>query len=214
MMKKNKLLKNLLNIYIAVGLLLMMVAFAIFLLPLSPEIYYTLNTSATENELSSLTQINSDLETYLDKEKSSDEVYLPPIDETLPKTNTLIIPRIDLEGAINEGVNPEEVLKNGIWRVNNFGTPEEKVPIILASHRFGYLSWDSDFRKNNSFYDLPKTQIGDKVIIIWNQRKYEYTITQVEEGTQISNYESDLILYTCKLFNSPIRIFRYAKLSK
>jgi hypothetical protein len=62
-----------------------------------------------------------------------------------------------------------------------------------------------------SFFSLPKTRVGDKIDIIWGQRKYEYEIYKAETKTQISDYDADLILYTCLLYNSPDRIFRYAR---
>ena len=52
--------------------------------------------------------------------------------------------------------------------------------------------------------------IGDRIEIIWGQRKYVYEIYRAEDSTGIQDYEADLILYTCRLFNSPTRIFRYA----
>ena len=86
--------------------------------------------------------------------------------------------------------------------------------MILAAHRFGYLEWTQSYRLKNSFYDLPKLESGNEVEIVWNQHRYTYKITKVEEGTEIKDYSSDLVLYTCKFLKSPIRIFVYADLVK
>ncbi|HLE49636.1 MAG TPA: sortase, partial [Patescibacteria group bacterium] len=135
-----------------------------------------------------------------------------------------------------------EILKTGVWRVPDFGTPEDDgpsepvergadsqigpselvergadsqigLPIILAAHRFGYVTWTNSFRTLNSFYSLPKLKVGDRVEIVWNQRKYVYEIYKEETGTAITDYTADLILYTCDLWNSPTRIFKYARRS-
>jgi sortase (surface protein transpeptidase) len=100
-----------------------------------------------------------------------------------------------------------------VWRVPDFGTAyERKLPMILAAHRFGYIAWTNQYRRQNSFFNLPELVPGDKVEVIWNQRRYVYEIYAGEEGKEITQYTADLILYTCKLLESDIRIFRYAKL--
>ncbi len=137
---------------------------------------------------------------------------LPDFDASLPKENGLIIEKIKVRGEIHEGENWEQILKTGVWRVPNFGTPENNdLPIILAAHRWGYVTWTNSFRTLNSFYNLPKLKVGDQVELVWNQRKYVYEVYQEETGPAITDYNADLILYTCELWNSPTRIFKYAK---
>jgi sortase (surface protein transpeptidase) len=142
-------------------------------------------------------------------------VYQPVKDSTLPQEPRLIVSTAGIDTRIYEATedNYEEALKKGVWRVNNFGTPyEREKPIILAAHRFGYLKWSIPYRLKNSFYNLPKTQVGDTVEIIWNQRKYTFAIYAEEEGEAITDYSADLILYTCKDLESDVRLFKYAKL--
>ena len=135
----------------------------------------------------------------------------PDFDPTLPEENGLIIDKIGVRGEIYQGSDWENILKQGIWMVPDFGTPISKnQPIILAAHRWGYLSWTPSFRKLNSFYSLPKLTIGDKIIINWEQRQYEYEVTSISTGEKIENYDTDLILYTCQLWNSPTRFFVHA----
>lgn len=140
-------------------------------------------------------------------------------DVSLPEGHYLSIPRIGVDTIIWEGEldNYDKALRRGVWRVSNFADPTTIAtgkPMILAAHRFGYLEWTQDYRLKNSFYELPKLKNGDMVEIIWNQRRYTYQIQRVEEGTEITDYSSDLILYTCKFLVSPVRIFVYAKLAK
>jgi sortase (surface protein transpeptidase) len=142
-------------------------------------------------------------------------IYQPVKDATLPKENRLIISAAGINTIINEAPESslEDALKKGVWRVPNLGTPfDRKEPTILAAHRFGYLSWSIPYRLKNSFYNLPKSKIGDTIEIDWNQRKYIYAIYKEEEGTKITDYSADLILYTCEDLSSDVRIFRYAKL--
>jgi LPXTG-site transpeptidase (sortase) family protein len=142
---------------------------------------------------------------------------IPPKDTSLPEGHYLNIPRIGVDTIIweGEGSNYEKALKKGVWRVGDFADPEKGgrgKPIILAAHRFGYLDWTQEYRLKNSFYDLPKLKNGDVIEIVWNQVRYAYQIQKVEEGTEITDYSSDLILYTCKFLVSPVRVFVYAKL--
>lgn len=141
-------------------------------------------------------------------------IPLPEYDDTLPEGNWLIIPRIGVNTTILESVDPDESLKNGVWRVTDFGTPgDESKPMILAAHRFGYKWWwESQYWRYHSFYLLPDLEPGDRVEVISGKRKYIYEIYAGEEGEDIQDYYADLILYTCKYLNSPLRHFRYARL--
>jgi len=141
--------------------------------------------------------------------------YVPRFDATLPATSSITIPSIKVNGALHEAslTNYEEALRNGIWRVFNFGTPDKQdQPVILAAHRYGYTAWSNLYRRENSFYNLPKTEKGDIVTITWGQREYIYEIYDTSEGEKITDYSADLILYTCKTLSSDTRIFRYARL--
>ena len=138
-------------------------------------------------------------------------------DVSLPEGHYLSIPTIGVDTVIWEGEldNYDKALRKGVWRVTDFGDPTVSGrPTILAAHRFGYLEWTQEYRLKNSFYRLPELKNGDMVEIIWDKHRYTYQIQKVEEGTEISDYSSDLIMYTCKFLVSPVRIFVYAKLVK
>lgn len=223
---KKKRLNNILNIYIGFGVALWVVAAVLILTPILPAIAYRLFPQATDNEISALTGTLDEDKNKLEEIRAAhaEEIDdtppkirpLPPYDPTLPKENRLIISKIGVDAEIQESDNSEEALNKGPWRVYNFGLPNYQetpyFPVIIASHRWGAIGWNSEQRKTMSFYDLPDTQVGDKIEIIYNQRKYEYEIYAVGETTQIEDYSGDLILYTCKLiWDSPVRIFRYAE---
>ena len=140
-------------------------------------------------------------------------------DVSLPEGHYLTIPSIGVDTVIWEApyTDYETALKKGVWRVPDFATPADYVassnhPVILAAHRFGYLDWSQDFRLKNSFYNLPNIKAGDKIRIIWDQHAYVYEVQALTEGTEITDYSADLILYTCKFLISPVRYFVYAKL--
>lgn len=140
---------------------------------------------------------------------------LPIFNPALPKTNRLLVPSIGVNTDIEEATydNYESALKNGVWRVSNFGDPNETgVPVILAAHRYGYLAWTNTFRHKSSFYNLPKVKAGDIITIDWEQREYKYGVYKVETGTAITDYSADVILYTCESLSGEERIFVYAKL--
>lgn len=142
------------------------------------------------------------------------KIQEPPYNETLPEGNWLIIPRIGVNTEILESQVPEESLLKGVWRVPEFGLPgDQEKPMILAAHRYGYnWWWKGEYWKYNSFYLLPDLEPGDVVEVISNKRKYLYEIYSGEEGTEITDYNANLILYTCKYLTSDIRHFRYARL--
>lgn len=147
--------------------------------------------------------------------KTAENLYQPRFNPQLPSENRLIIPSIGVDTQIQEATleNYEEALKEGVWRVSDFGTPfSRQRPTILTAHKFGYLKWSNLFRRKNSFYSLPKLKEGGIVEIIWKQRKYVYKIYGTGEGEEIADYSADLILYTCESLNSPVRIIKYAKL--
>ena len=208
--KKKKVLKEILNIYTFLGMIFILIAITLILIPTTPYIIYRLKPSKTEEEVE---KIVADLGEYVEDTEDTEEIpEEDPIDESLPKENFLIIDNISIYSPIDTGSNYTEVLKLGTWIVPSFGTPEEnEEPIILAAHRFGYIYWDRATREKISFVNLPKTGVGDTIEIIWGQREYTYEIYKAEESTYISDYTADLILYTCKYFSSPERIFRYAK---
>jgi len=141
--------------------------------------------------------------------------YLPRFDASLPLENTLTISSIGVETGLQEATPEvfEDALRKGVWRVPDFGTPAGRnKPVILTAHRYGYLAWSHSFRRSNSFYNLPKLEVGDTVEIVWKQRKYLYSVYAENEGEHITDYTADLILYTCKTLNSDVRVFKYARL--
>ena len=218
-MKTKKLLDTAGTIYTIIGGIFCFAALALLAYPQLPTILNKLNFNSPEKEVQTLnTPISSDTTTPTTEEPNTLQIKLPEKDYSLTEKNTLIIPKIGVNAEIMTGQDSIEALKQGPWIVYDYADPEQNYlqettkSIIIASHRFGYSSWSTEYRNQISFFNLPKTIIGDNVVIIWNQREYIYQISAVEESSYVKDIDSDLILYTCKYYNSPIRIFRYANL--
>lgn len=139
----------------------------------------------------------------------------PEKEESLPTGTWLIIPKIGVNTEILESAKPEDSLDKGVWRVPEFGTATDtSKPMILAAHRYGWKAWwlaGNQYWKYHSFYLLPDLVQGDLIQVIDGQRKYVYEVYAGEQAKEISDYNADLILYTCKFLDSPLRFFRYAR---
>lgn len=207
-MNRKQIISGISNVYTILGFILLTISFILIAIPISPYIFYRLSPNQTEKDV---TIISQDLEKKDNLTITISDSTLPETDLSLPKENLLLIPNINVHTPISTEKESENALKEGSWIVPDYGTPMNgNSPIIIAAHRFGYIYWDRETRNKISFYHLPDTKIGDEIAIIWDQREFKYEITAVEESTNISDYSADLILYTCKYFNSPVRIFRYA----
>lgn len=198
------------NLYVALGFFFLFLALVAIFVPIWPYVWYRLNPTETDRDIEKIVR---EITPEIIEKKEETISRIPPLDPSLPEESFVIIPKISVESPISTSKSYKEGLDKGSWIVSDYGNPEKtELPIILAAHRFGYSSWSVEKRNRISFYNLPETQEGDDVFIYWNQRRYNYKIYKSEESTYISDYSADLILYTCKFFNSPIRIFRYAEL--
>lgn len=226
--QKQRSLKDLSFVLSYLGFLLITTGTILLLIPALPWVYYRVNGAATSDEIETLTGFmgigtvigasptpsvtGGALPTPTITKPAKPTFKLPDFDASLPSENTLIIPRIGVKGVLQEGSDSKKALYKGIWRVPEFGTPlKNDASIILAAHRYGYVEWSSSFRKTNSFANLPNVKVGDTFQIIWNQRAFVYKVYKMEESTILSDYNADVILYTCKHLKSPVRIVVYAK---
>lgn len=218
--RKVKLLSKISKTYLIIGISAWVIAIFIAYTQALPIIWYTLYPQSIEEERTSLTQnINADVDGFADirdeyeKKRAEKEASLPPYDPNLTTQNTIKIGAVGIISPIYTGEDWEKALDQGTWIVNDMGTPEDQfAPVVLAAHRYGAIGWTVKERNLMSFYYLPDVKDGDTVEIIWGQRSYLYQIYDGEENTEITDYNADLILYTCKLYwESPIRIFKYAK---
>lgn len=195
---------------------LVAVSILILLVVVTPELYYQVfpaESVPVETDESG-TPLGGAFDQDAEPEPTATPRPLPPQDMSLPEGTWLVIPRIGVRTEPMAADDSEEALLKGVWQVPGYGTPgDTSMPLILAAHRYGWQWWwKTDYWKYHSFYALPELQPGDMVEVIHDQRKFYYEVYAGEEGDEITDYSADMILYTCKFLNSPIRHFRYARL--
>lgn len=206
--KQQKLFLLLTKISISLALLFLFLSFA-------PSIWYSLSSKVDEYSVALLETVSGKENGVKTSTKDNDLNWQPPFYSNLTRDTLLTIPSIGVNTVVNESTYEtyEEALRKGVWRVPDFGTPfDRSKPTILAAHRFGYLVWTNKFRRENSFFNLPKLKVGELVQITHKQRKYIYEVYGESRGEEISDYSANLILYTCETLNSKVRIFKYARL--
>jgi sortase (surface protein transpeptidase) len=133
------------------------------------------------------------------------------VNSNLPEETTLIIPSIGVNATVNYDRSGESGLEKGVWQPPNFGDPISGLPMLMMSHKYGLFGWSNDYRVQNSFGSLHLLNPGDKIIIIYEQREFEYIVTDKYEAAEPTEVNSDLMLYTCKTFRSDIRTTIEAK---
>lgn len=180
----------------------------------APDLYYRLNpaSAVAVDAQTAASPLGGEFSAGVEAQPASK--YEPPLDPSLPEGDWLVIPRIGVRSTLTASQDPAEALETGMWLVPEFGRAgDTAVPMIVAAHRYGWQWWwKTDYWQYNSFYRLPETEPGDLVEVISDQRKWTYEIYAGEENDEITDYDADLILYTCKFLNSPVRHVRYARL--
>jgi sortase A len=111
-----------------------------------------------------------------------------------PAENTLVIPRINLQQTIYEG--GKWVLSKGIWHPGNTGNPASGGNMVMSGHRFTYGG-------PAVLYHLDKVQVGDEIVIYWQQQKHTYLVKEVlvvpptNTTALAATTDARLTIYTC-----------------
>lgn len=111
------------------------------------------------------------------------------------KRNKIVISSIGVNAEILEG--DKSVLNKGFWRIPDTSTPDEGGNTVIVGHR--YIATYGP----NTFINLDKVQLGDKIEIIWDNHTYSYQVKEVKKvpSTDLDiekpTDESILTLYTC-----------------
>lgn len=122
------------------------------------------------------------------------------------------IPSIGVDTKLYTGEDPY-TLEKGAWILPYHGLPSvvpSESPIVIAAHRWGANGTSYDYRAKNLFFNLPSLKEGDVVELVWGGDIFRYRINYKEENTYVSRLE-DLILVTCKYYDSLERVFVYAE---
>ena len=84
--------------------------------------------------------------------------------EVIPTDNTLVIPKIDVNGIIYAGKSVN-LLEKGIWHRPKSSNPELGGNTVFVAHRFLYTSGP------NTFYHLDKLKMDDEFTIYCQPRR-------------------------------------------
>ncbi len=116
----------------------------------------------------------------------------------------LYIPKIDINVPYAAG--DESVMKNGAWwRAEQNGNPRDGGNFVLSAHRFIMGLTPQQTWQKSPFYDIDKLVVGDKIVIDYEGKRYNYEITKIfavkPEAIEIENRtnEPQLTLYSCTL---------------
>ena len=129
-------------------------------------------------------------QTKLDK-NSPIEIKRKPI----PQDDRLVIPALAIDQKILSGKNPY-IVNLGVWARPNTSTPPKGSNTVLVAHRFTY-------RGASIFYNLGNLKKGDKVVVYWSGKEYDYTVNanKIVNGSDLSvedpTKNTELTLYTC-----------------
>ena len=131
----------------------------------------------------------------------------------IPLDNRVVIPKIALDQHINQG-SSLKLLNKGVWARPSTSTPPEGSNTVLTGHRFTYDG-------PATFYSLDKVTKGDKIVLYWEGKEYDYTVTEtkvvppvaieIEKATK----DKQLTVYTCTpLWSAKNRLVVIAKLDE
>jgi LPXTG-site transpeptidase (sortase) family protein len=113
----------------------------------------------------------------------------------IPKDNRIVLPSLRMNEAINDGPTMA-TLRKGIWHRPATSSPDKGGNTVLVGHRFTYAG-------SAVFYNLDKLKPGDKIIVYWQHKEYDYKVQLSEvvspNASQIEQATNDpiLTLYTC-----------------
>ncbi len=144
-------------------------------------------------------------------------------DDITPPDNRIIIPKIGKNIPIVETEKGAlyasdwntfskailEDLKRGVVRYPGSARPGQKGNVFITGHS-SYYPWD-DGKFKDVFALLPHLEIGDEIIIYFNQKKYRYKIAEKKEvkpqNTEILKPTDDfrLTLMTCTPVGTNLR---------
>ena len=151
-------------------------------------------------------------------ESSDAHRVAPEYDLSLPEGRWVVNKDIGLQAPIytNESVEnvaeADALLERGIYmypQYDSIGWSGREV--ILAGHHYNMTI--SDQKAAQSFQNLNKLQVGDKVQIVDDYKIWTYEIYKIEESTEITEENPDLMMYTCIYWwDAKLRLFVYARI--
>lgn len=142
----------------------------------------------------------------------------PVYDLSLPEGRWVISEEVGIKAPIYTNANVEDtkeidaILDRGIYlypEYDNIGWSGREV--ILAGHHYNMNV--SETKSAQSFQNLEKLKVGDRVQIVDDYKIWTYEIYKVEQSTEISEQNPDLMMYTCIYWwDAKLRLFVYGKI--
>jgi sortase A len=115
---------------------------------------------------------------YLEEDTNSTIEFVPENIEVadLESKNTKVeIPAISVKGSVVDGISQERML-DGFWHHPVSSTPGSRGNIVIFGHRFDKIPPSPE-----TFFNLDKVEVGDKIYIKQADREYEYTVVKTYE---------------------------------
>ena len=142
----------------------------------------------------------------------------PVYDLSLPEGRWVMSEKIGLKAPIYTNTDSantkevDEILDKGVYiypQYSDIGWSGREV--ILAGHHYNMNV--SQTKSEQSFQNLDKLEVGDKIQIVDDYKIWTYEIYKVEESTQITEQNPDLMMYTCIYWwDAKLRLFVYGKI--
>lgn len=120
--------------------------------------------------------------------------------------NRLYIPSIDLD--VPYGQNESALYSGAWWRKPYNGNPADGGNFVLAGHRFVMSTTPGKTAQRSPFYSIGKLQVGDEIVIDYNQQRYRYLVDKIHtvapDAIEIESRTDQprLTLYSCTLGGS------------
>jgi len=118
--------------------------------------------------------------------------------------NRIIVEKAAIDEFIFDG--GEEALEKGAWhRFPDRGDPVNGGNFIVSAHRFVFDINPTSASEKSSFYNIEKINKGDKIVIHWEGKKYDYKVSRKYEVKPTDVHIEDktkehiLTMYSCTL---------------
>ena len=142
----------------------------------------------------------------------------PVYDLSLPEGRWVMNEKIGLKAPIYTNTDSantkevDEILDKGVYiypQYSDIGWSGREV--VLAGHHYNMNV--SQTKSEQSFQNLDKLEVGDKIQIVDDYKIWTYEIYKVEESTEITEQNPDLMMYTCIYWwDAKLRLFVYGKI--
>lgn len=146
--------------------------------------------SSTEKPAATAAELTSTALTGVEPEPS---VALPHLNlRVTPPGNRVIIPQLGINAPIVETTNLDltapwqeieqniqNALRDGVVHIPGTATPGQTGNAFITGHS-SYYPWDEG-RYKDIFATLPSIELGDKIIVYYDQKKYIYEVSNLSE---------------------------------